>query len=44
MAFFKEIGGDQGDITIKTDQEPAVVALVNEVSSHRAAGGGGRTV
>ena len=44
VAFMKEIGADQGDITIKSDQEPALIALVREIGSHRAAGGGGRMV
>ena len=38
QAFLKEIGA--GD----TDQEPAMKALLSEVSRHRAAAGGGRTV
>ena len=44
VAFMKEIGADQGDITIKSDQEPALIALVREIGSHRPAGGGGRMV
>ena len=44
VAFMKEIGAGQGDITIKSDQEPALIALVREIGSHRAAGGGGRMV
>jgi hypothetical protein len=44
QAFLREIGADKGDITVKSDQEPAMVAVLNEVSRHRAAGGGGRTV
>ena len=37
-AFLREIGADKGDITIKTDQEPAILAVVNEVARHRAVG------
>ena len=44
VAFMKEIGADQGDITIKSDQGPALIAVVSEIGSHRAAGGGGRKV
>ena len=44
VAFMKEIGADQVDITIKSDQEPALIALVREIGSHREAGGGGRMV
>ena len=44
VAFMKESGADQGDITIKFDQELALIALVREIGSHRAAGGGGRMV
>ena len=44
QAFLREIGADKGDITMKSDQEPAMVAVLNEVSRHRAAAGGGRTV
>ena len=44
QAFLKEIGADKGNITVKSDQEPAMVAVVSEVARHRAAEGGGRTV
>ena len=44
QAFLKEIGADTGDITLKSDQEPAMKAVLSEVSRHRAAAGGGRTV
>ena len=44
QAFLREIGADTGDITLKSDQEPAMKALLSEVSRHRAAAGGGRTV
>ena len=37
QAFLKEIGADTGDITLKSDQEPAMKALLSEVSRHRAA-------
>jgi hypothetical protein len=44
QAFLREIGADKGDITVKSDQEPAMMAVLNEVCRHRAAEGGGRTV
>ena len=44
QAFLREIGADKGDITVKSDQEPAMVAVLSEVARHRAAEGGGRTV
>ena len=44
MAFLREIGADKGHITMKSDQEPAIVAVLNEISRHRAGAGGGRTV
>jgi hypothetical protein len=44
QAFLKEIGADTGDITLRSDQEPAMKVLLSEVSKHRAAAGGGRTV
>ena len=44
QASLKEIGADTGDITLKSDQEPAMKALLSEVSRHRAAAGGGRSV
>jgi hypothetical protein len=40
VAFLREIGGVAGDITVKTDQEPAMISLVREVARHRAAAGG----
>ena len=44
QAFLREIGADTGDITLKSDQEQAMKALLSEVSRHRAAAGGGQTV
>ena len=44
QAFLKEIGADTGDITLKSDQEPAMKAVLSEVSRHRAAAGGVRSV
>ena len=43
QTFLKEIGADTGDITLKSDREPAMKAVLSEVSRHRAAAGG-RTV
>ena len=36
----KEIGCDKGDVVVKSDQEPAVRALLEEVGEVRAAQGG----
>ena len=44
VAFMREIGIDKGDITAKTDQEPATLADLSEIARHRAAAGGGRLV
>ena len=42
VAFMREIGIDKGNITAKTDQEPAMLAALSEIARHRAAAGGGR--
>ena len=44
QAFLKEIGADTGDITLRSDQEPEMKAVLSEVSRHRTAAGGGRAV
>ena len=44
MAFLKEIGCEFGDIIAKSDQEPAVMAVVKDVGRMRAAEGGGKYV
>ena len=44
VAFMREVGCEQGDVTMKTDQEPAMKAIVTEVGRVRAAAGGGRMV
>ena len=44
MAFLKEIGCEFGDITAKSDQEPAAMAIVKEVGKLRSAEGGGRYI
>ena len=41
VAFLREIGCEHSKLTMKTDQEPAMLAIVGEVSRVRAAGGGG---
>ena len=44
VAFMREIGCEFGDITMKSDNEESIKALVTEVTRVRAAGGGpGRT-
>ena len=42
VAFMREIGCEQGDVTIKSDQEPAMKAIISEIGRVRAAAGGGR--
>ena len=44
QAFLRELGLDRGDLVVKTDQEPAMRALIGEVARRRAADGGGRCV
>ena len=44
VAFMREIVCEQGDVTIKSDQEPAMRAIITEVGRVRAAAGGGRMV
>ena len=44
-AFMTEIGCKNGDLILKSDQEPAIMALISEVSKLRAERGGvGRTI
>ena len=42
VAFMREVGCEQGDITVKTDQEEAMKSIVTAVGRVRAAAGGGR--
>ena len=44
IAFLCEIGLDHYDINAKNDNEPALIAIANEVSKIRAAGGGGKFI
>jgi hypothetical protein len=44
VAFMKEIGVVHGDVLVKTDQEPAIMAIIEEGGRVRAAEGGGRYV
>ena len=44
IAFLREIGCEFGDLLAKSDQEPAVMAIVNEVGRVRSLQGGGRFV
>ena len=37
FAFMREIGCEQGDLTVKSDQEPAMQANITEVGRLRAA-------
>ena len=43
-AFMREVGCEHGPITVKSDQEPAMKAIVNEVGRLRAVAGGARLV
>lgn len=42
VAFMREVGCEQGDLTVKTDQEEAMKSIVTAVGRVRAAAGGGR--
>ena len=44
VAFMKEVGCEQADVTVKTDQEEAMKAIMTEVAKVRASRGSGRTV
>ena len=44
MAFLSEIGCKTGDITMKSDQEPAMLAILNDMAKLRSIEGGGRFV
>ena len=40
VAFMKEVGCEFGTVILKSDQEPAMKAIIQEMCRHRAAGGG----
>ena len=42
LAFMKEVGCKFGDMTVKSDQEKAILAILEKVGQMRAADGGGR--
>ena len=44
MAFLKEVGCEYNDIIVKSDHEPAIISIVNEVARLRAAAGGGKFI
>ena len=44
VAFMKEVGVVHGDVLVRSDQEPAMKAILSEVGRVRAAEGGGRYV
>ena len=44
VAFMREVGCEHGDVIVKSDQEPAMTALLSEVGRVRAAGGGGKFI
>ena len=44
MAFMKEVGVEYGDLTVKSDQEPAIQKVIEDVGKLRAIAGGGKYV
>ena len=44
VAFLREVGCEQGDVIIKTDQEPAMLSLMTRMSEARASRGCGRCI
>ena len=44
LAFLSEVGCLHGDLIVRSDQEPAITSLVNEVGRLRGAAGGGRFI
>ena len=44
VVFMREVGCEQGDVTAKSDQEPAMAAIIADIGRVRAAVGGGRMV
>lgn len=44
VAHMKEIGVVHGDVVVRTDQEPAIMAIAGDIGRVRAAAGGGRYV
>ena len=44
LAFLSEVGCLHGDLIVRSDQEPTISSLVNEVGRLRGAAGGGRFI
>ena len=44
LAFLREIGLEHGDIVIKSDNEPAIVAVLDDLAALRAASSTGRII
>ena len=44
VAFLRECGNEMTKITLKTDQEPAILVLVEDIVRFRASLGAGETV
>lgn len=42
VAFMKDIGVVHGDIVVRTDQEPVMMAIAEEIGRFRVAAGGRR--
>jgi hypothetical protein len=44
IAFMRECGHEFSDVILKSDQEPAMIAVVNEIAKVRAKKGAGKTI
>jgi hypothetical protein len=44
LAFLREIGCEHGDVIFKSDNEPAIVAILDDVAALRAASSAGRVI
>ena len=44
LAFLSEVECLHGDLTVRSDQEPAITSLVNEIGLLRGAAGGGKFI
>ena len=44
LAFLSDVGCLHGDLIVRSEQEPAITSLVNEVGRLRGAAGGGRFI
>lgn len=44
LAFMEEVGCLHGDVVVKSDQEPAILAVLSDIGRMRAAAGGGKWI